>query len=294
MAAIHSMTGYGRAEASTDVGDLVIEVRSVNHRSLDLNVRGPREFGLVEPRIRAAVREKLYRGRVDVFANLKHRGPERVRLKVDMELARKYRDAALALAEELDVPGDITVDFLVRLPDVLYQEEEALDADSLWAELSPLLDRALDRVVAMRREEGDSLARDVRRRLRTLRSAARSIARRCKTAAQAHREVLESRLQDLLGDVSLDSVRLEQEVALLVEKSDISEELARVESHLKQFRAELSEGKTVGRQLDFLCQEMIREVNTMGSKAADIEISRCVLLMKGEIEKIREQVQNLV
>lgn len=294
MAATYSMTGYGRAEGPTQAGDLVIEVRSVNHRSLDLNLRSPREMGLVEPQIRAAVRERLGRGRVDIFVNVKHRAPERVHLKVDMEVARKYRDAAVTLADELELPGEVSVDFLLRLPDVLYEEEEELDAERFWKQLSPLLDGALDRVVAMRREEGSSLARDIRRRLKILESAARSIAGRRRTATEAYRRSLESRLQELLANAALDPVRFEQEVAVLVEKSDISEELVRVQSHLKQFRSELSAGTSVGRQLDFLCQELIREVNTIGSKASDIEITRSVLSMKAEIEKIREQVQNLL
>ena len=294
MPASYSMTGYGRAEGSTEAGDLVVEIRSVNHRSLDLTIRGPREIGVVEPRIRAAIREKLLRGRVEVFANVRHRAPERVQLKVDMDLARKYRDAALALAEDLDLSGDVSIDFLLRLPDVLYERERELNAERFWKELSPLLNRALDQVVGMRRQEGNSLVKDLRARLKKIDGSVRTIARRRDTATQAYQRTLKSRLQELLADVSLDPVRFEQEVALLVEKSDISEELVRVQSHLKQFRSELSAGKSMGRQLDFLCQELLRETNTMGSKATDIEITRCVLAIKAEIEKIREQVQNLV
>jgi uncharacterized protein (TIGR00255 family) len=294
MAVKYSMTGYGRAEGATEAGDLVVEIRAVNHRSLDLNIRGPREIGVVEPRVRATVRERLLRGRVEVFANVRHRSPERVQLKVDMVLARKYRDAALALAEELELPGDVSVDFLLRLPDVLYEEETELNATRFWKDFSPLLNRALDQVVAMRREEGAALVKDIRKRLRKLDSFARVIGRRRKAAAQAYRRTLETRLNDLLADADLDSGRLEQEVAFLLEKSDISEELVRVESHLKQFRLELSGDKSIGRPLDFLCQELIREVNTMGSKANDIQITRSVLSMKAETEKIREQVQNLV
>jgi len=293
MAVVQSMTGYGRAEGMTEAGDLVVEIRSVNHRSLDLNFRAPRELAVVEPRIRGAIRKRFSRGRVDIYVNVRHRSPERVMLRVDIDLARKYRDAALGLAEELDLAGDVTVDFLMRLPDVLYEREEELDVEHFWRQFSPLLERAIDQAVKMRRGEGQSLVRDVRRRLKTLDSAARTIARRRKSAARAYHETLEARLGELLSEVHLDPVRFEQEVALLVEKSDISEELVRVESHLRQFRSELASAGSVGRQLDFLCQELLREVNTMGSKTSDIEITRCVLSMKGEIEKVREQVQNL-
>jgi len=293
MAGILSMTGYGRGEGTTTAGDLVVEIRSVNHRSLDLSLRGPRELGIVEPRVRALIRERLSRGRVEVYINVRHRSPERIRLNVDVELARKYRDAALTLAEELDLSGDVTVDFLIRLPDVLYEYEEELKADLFWKDFAPLVKRALDQVVAMRRKEGESLARDIRRRLKTLETNVRAATRRRKTAARAYHEALEVRLRDLLSEVSLDPVRFEQEVAILVEKSDISEELVRVDSHVRQFRAELGGGRSVGRQLDFLCQELLREVNTMGSKSTDIEITRSVLTMKAEIEKIREQAQNI-
>lgn len=294
MAANSSMTGYGRAEGSTEAGDLVVEIRSVNHRSLDINLRVPRELGAVEPGVRGLVRERLGRGRVEIFVNVRHRSPERIDLCVDMELARKYRDASLALAEELDLPGEVSIDLLMRLPDVLYEHEEQLNAERFWKQFVPLLDQALDQVVAMRREEGEQLVKDVRRRLRTLESSARSIARRRKSALQAHQQGLKSRVEEILEGFKLDPIRFEQEVAFLVEKSDISEELVRVQSHLKQFRSELSGSNSVGRQLDFLCQELIREVNTMGSKTTDIEITRSVLSMKAEIEKIREQVQNLV
>jgi len=287
------MTGYGRAEGPTQAGDLVVEVRSVNHRSIDLNIRGPRELGAVDPRIRGAIRERISRGRVEVFINVRHRSPERVRLLVDRDLARRYRDSAIALAEELDLPTEITVEFIMRLPDVTYEQEEELNIERFWKEFSPLLDGALDQVTAMRRKEGVSLGKDVRARLKKLETAARGVGRRRKTATRAYAELLQSRLDELAKDLALDPARMAQEVALLVERSDISEELVRVESHLGQFRAELSSDGSVGRQLDFLCQELIREVNTMGSKSTDMEITRRVLEMKGEIEKIREQVQNI-
>jgi len=271
----------------------VVEVRSVNHRSIDLNIRGPRELGAVDPRIRGAIRERISRGRVEVFINVRHRSPERVRLLVDRDLARRYRDSAIALAEELDLPTEITVEFIMRLPDVTYEQEEELNIERFWKEFSPLLDGALDQVTAMRWKEGVSLGKDVRARLKKLETAARGVGRRRKTATRAYAELLQSRLDELAKDLALDPARMAQEVALLVERSDISEELVRVESHLGQFRAELSSDGSVGRQLDFLCQELIREVNTMGSKSTDMEITRRVLEMKGEIEKIREQVQNI-
>jgi len=287
------MTGYGRAEGSTQAGDLVIEIRTVNHRSLDLHLRGPREMGAVEPRLRDAIRRRVSRGRVEVYTTVRHRSPERVQLKIDADLARKYRDAALSLAEDLDLPTEITVDFIMRLPEVFYEREEALDADRFWKEFSPLLQAALDQVVSMRREEGARLVKDVRSRLKKLETAARAVGRRRKTAVKNYHDLLHERLNELVKDLDLDPIRMAQEAALLAEKSDINEELVRVESHLKQFRAELSSAGSIGRQLDFLCQEFIREVNTMGSKSTDMEITRRVLAMKGEIEKIREQAQNI-
>lgn len=293
MGSVHSMTGYGRAEGSTQAGDLLIEMRTVNHRSLDLHLRGPRELGTVEPRLRDAIRRRISRGRVEVFTTVRHRSPERIHLKIDRDLARKYHDAAFSLAEELDLPTEIGVEFIMKLPDVFYEKEEALDADRFWKEFSPLVKKALDQVCSMRRDEGARLAKDVRTRLKKLETSARTVRRRRKTAVQSYSTLLHERLDELVKDLDLDPVRMAQEVALLVEKSDISEELVRVESHLKQFRSELSADGAVGRQLDFLCQELIREVNTMGSKSTDMEITRRVLAMKGEIEKIREQVQNI-
>lgn len=293
MASIHSMTGYGRAHGRTSLGELGIEVRSVNHKSFDLNLRSSRVFSAIEPRIRERVRETLERGRVDVFFNLAGSAGETRRVEVDKLLARRYKEIADTLARELKLSGELSVDALFSLPDVVYQTEVRIDEGRCWEEVSPLLDRALKAAVKMRVREGGKLGKDIRSLLGEIGSEVKAVRKLGKAEVVKWRDTLKSRVEEIAGNKSLDPGRLEQEVAFLVSRSDIQEEIIRLESHLDQFRKGLSEGGCIGRQFDFLCQEMNREVNTMGSKALSIGITNSVIKMKGDVEKIREQIQNL-
>ena len=293
MTAIHSMTGYGRAHGRTSLGELEIEMRSVNHKSFDLNLRSGRAFSAVEPRIRERIRETLERGRVDAFFNLRGPTGQTRRVEVDRLLARRYKDLADAVTRDLKLSGALSVDTLLSLPDVIYQEEVRVEEDRCWKEVSSLLDRALKAVVRMRAQEGRKLVKDVRTVLGEIGGEVKSVRKLGEEEIVKWRETLKSRVEEIAGNKTLDPGRLEQEVAFVVSRSDIQEELIRLESHLDQFRKGLSEGGCIGRQFDFLCQEMNREVNTMGSKALSIEITNRVIKMKGDIEKIREQIQNL-
>jgi uncharacterized protein (TIGR00255 family) len=210
-----------------------------------------------------------------------------------MLLARRYKNLADTLTKELKLSGEISVKDLLSLPDVLRQEEARVDEDRCWEEVSSLLDRALKSVLRMRVQEGRRLIKDVRELLSEIGADVKSVRKMGKEEIVKWRDTLKSRIEELTGNKSLDPGRLEQEVAFVVSRSDIQEEIVRLESHLDQFRKGLSEGGSIGRQFDFLCQEMNREVNTIGSKALSIEITNRVIKMKGDIEKIREQVQNL-
>lgn len=293
MTDIYSMTGYGRAQGRVSIGDLYIEVRSVNHKSFDLNFRGSREFTALEPKIRELVRELLQRGRVDVYLNLTHRQGVDQAVTVDKALAKRYKTLADKLKRELGLSGELSVDALLTLPDVLYKDEIPLDENRSWEETRAIVGRALSAVLKMQVKEGRKLAKDIRNLLRNVGKELKLVVKAVEGEGEKWRQTLRNRIEELTGKANLDPGRLEQEVAIIVARGDIQEEITRLDSHLAQFSGLLSEEGAVGRELDFMCQEMHREVNTMGSKSTSLDVTNSVIKMKGDVEKIREQIQNL-
>jgi len=288
------MTGFGTATADVPGGRLAVEVRSVNHRYSEIQIRLPRELAGFEDRARAVVQERVRRGRVDVIVT-REEGARRPRtVRADVELAAGYARALRALAAEIGVPDQLTLAQLAALPDVLRVEEERADAVALWAAAEAAIRAATDGLVAARASEGARLAEDLTGRVRALEAMVEAVARRAPEVVRAYADRLRARVAELLAGIPVDEARIATEVAVFAERSDIAEELTRLRSHLAQFRQTLTEDHgTAGRKLEFLLQEMARETNTIGSKANDLEIARMVIAMKGELESMREQVQNV-
>jgi uncharacterized protein (TIGR00255 family) len=292
---IRSMTGFGRAEASAQAPQISVETRSVNHRHLDVALRIPKALAALESDARKLVASRLERGRVDVAIQLGS-ATERAEqhLVVDAELAREHVNRARALGAELGVSGDVALTWVLERPGVVRMEEvEAPEPAMLWPALADALSRALDELVEQRATEGAALAGALRALLTDLEREVDIVAVRAPAAATRRESRLRDRLRALVGDLKVDETRILTEAAAWAEKTDVAEELARLRSHLDQFRSMLDKGGPVGRPLDFLIQELLREVNTVGSKADDLDVSQAVLAAKGVIEKMREQVQNL-
>ncbi len=293
---IRSMTGYGRASGEVAGRGLVLEIKTVNHRFLNFAVRLPPDLQPLELEFQARIKARLQRGQVSVFANWE--GDEAVGGSgacVNVEAARRVAEALRLAARAAGVAEEVSLAHLLTFPAVTAPAAGRVEGDRLWAETGPLVDAALQQLDAMRAREGDHLADDVRDRLRTIAGLESSVETRRPAVVEDARARLSRRVQELGADLPPEALaeRVAFEVALFADRSDISEELVRLRSHREKFASVLGEGGAVGRKLDFLLQEMNREVNTIGSKASDAEVGRLVVEMKSELEKIREQVQNL-
>ena len=294
-AAVCSMTGFGRAEAGGPTVSLVAEVRSVNHRHLDLALRLPRALAAFETDARRLIQRHLERGRVDVSVQLGPAvGAPAQQVRVDAALAAEYVARARELGRVANIAGDVTLAWVLERPGVVRLEEvDAPAPEALWPLLAEALARALDELVARRRVEGAALGTELAALLAELRAQVEVVSARVPGALARYQERLRERIRALLGDASADQGRVLTEVAVWAEKTDVHEELTRLRAHLEQLALVLDRGGACGRALDFLIQELNREVNTIASKADDLEISQAALAAKGVIEKMREQVQNL-
>ncbi len=288
-----SMTGYGKGEYAEGGLELTCEIKTVNNRYLDVSIKAPRIFAAYEDVVRYTVRKKLTRGHADVFISLKDKRERPSALTADIPLAAAYVKAAQAMKEAFpSLVDDVTVSAVLRYPEVLKQEDtQALD-EELKKGLDTALNIALDKLNEMRLVEGEKLKEDMLSRVKTIEEIVGEISRRAPVIAEEYRARLTARVQEYLQGVNVDEGRLLTEVAVFTDKSNIDEELTRLRSHIEQFRSICTEG-IVGRKLDFLVQEFNREANTTCSKSNDVAITRAGLSLKNEIEKIREQVQNL-
>jgi uncharacterized protein (TIGR00255 family) len=289
------MTGFGRAESTAEAYLITIEARSVNHRHLDVALRLPKALSALEAEARKLAASRLERGRVDVAVQLQPAGGRAEhRLTVDAALAGEYVSRAKALGAEIGLTGDVELAWVLERPGVVRIEDvEPPEPSTLWPAIADTLSRALDELVAQRAIEGAALTGALRGLLGDLEAEVRLVAARAPAAAARRENRLRERMRALVGDLSIDENRILTEAAAWAERTDVTEELARLRSHLDQFRSMLDKGGPVGRPLDFLIQELLREVNTVGSKADDLDVSQAVLAAKGVIEKMREQVQNL-
>lgn len=290
---VKSMTGYGWGEAGIQGKYFTIELKAVNHRYNEVVIRLPRTLSPLEERIRRLIQSRIARGRVDGFLNMKDSDEKTTAVKVDKELAGAYYKAIKELQESLDIDGKIKLKNLVDLPGVLSLEDPPENVEDWWPAVLEALEIALKSLIGMRVEEGKQLASDLMNRVDLISSLNAKIRDRSPVVIEEYRERLAVRLKDFMKDGGLPPERLAAEAAIFAERSNITEETVRLDSHLKQARSCLEAGEPVGRKLDFIVQEMNREINTIASKANDLEISRWAVEVKSELEKIREQVQNI-
>lgn len=290
---LKSMTGFGRGEAETTLGRVVIECRCINHRYSDINLKLPKRFNPLEARIKEMVRSEVSRGRVDLTLRFETLEEGKVQFDVDLSLADQYYRVLQQLKERYGMKGEITLDLLAGAKDLILGKETVEDVEPYWKEIAPILKQSLNEMDGMKRAEGESLGRDIGSRMDRISQVFGEIRVRFASSQKAYQERFRERLQTLLAGTELDPSRFQQEVAVWVERTDITEEMVRAESHLRQFRAMFGSQDPVGRKMDFLLQEIHREANTISSKANDAEISQKVVEIKSELEKIREQVQNI-
>lgn len=287
------MTGYGRAETDHGGTKFSVELNSVNRKQSDIVVNLPRDLAEIEPRIRQTINENISRGRTNVVVTL-HNGQNGARnLALDAELARSYHEAMRALQKELDAPGEITISTILQAPGVMRSPERAVSAEESWPAIDRALRAALADLIKMREREGRHLAKDLIHRLKAMRKKLKEIRTFHPEVVKKYRAALLDRLQKAGLPIAIDDERLLKEISFFADRADISEELTRVESHLAQFAHHLRKNEPVGRTLEFITQEIFRELNTLGAKANDAAISQRVVACKAELEKIREQVQNL-
>lgn len=290
---INSMTGYGKGEAQADSVTLSVEIKTVNHRYADITVKLPRALMMLENEIRRQVGQVLKRGKIDVFVNFGQSGESVVVPVLNQPLAHAYHDLFTHMRNELGLSGGVTLEMIVSQKDVIQLREAESSAEALQGCLLDALERALGQVAVMRRNEGEATAADLRERLAQLASLLEGVEQRAPLIPQEWQAKLMERLARLQQGFEWDPQRVAQEVAVYADRCDISEELTRFRSHLAQFYGLFEDAEPVGRRMDFLVQELNREVNTMGSKSNDAELTKTVVAMKAELEKIREQVQNI-
>lgn len=290
---VKSMTGYGRAEDTLNGCTITVELRSVNNRYLDCNVRMPRLYLFAEETIKGRVQNTISRGKVDVFVTLDTAGGEQVQVSVNQPLADGYYAALTQLAERYGLSKDISVSLLSRFPDVLLAEKAEEDVEQRAQDICTVLDRALADFDQMRTREGARLEADVLSRAQRIEKLVSLVEERSPQTVAEYRAKLEARMNEVLSNTQLDPARILTEAAIFADKVAVDEETVRLRSHIGQLRHMLEQGGATGRKLDFLIQEFNREANTIGSKCSDLDIARHVVDIKAEIEKIREQVQNI-
>ncbi|HUK81648.1 MAG TPA: YicC/YloC family endoribonuclease [Verrucomicrobiae bacterium] len=289
---MRSMTGYGRGECAREGLKFTVELNSINRKQSDIAVNLPKELIELEPRIRDEINAHLSRGRINAVVAY-HRSAAEERVELDEALAQAYLRAIQKLQRKTKLNGPVTLDTILRAPGVLKLAETAVDADALWPSVETALKKALAQLVRMREKEGKFLANDLADRLDIFVAGVEQVRKSAPETVKRYREQLHARVKEAGLDVPLDDERLLKEVVIFADRCDISEELTRLGSHLNQFRDCLKSDEPVGRTLDFLAQEMNREINTIGSKANAAEVSQEVVKMKAELEKIREQIQNI-
>ena len=290
---MRSMTGYGRGEADHDGKKISVELNSVNRKQSDVVINLPRDLAELEPRIRQTINESVSRGRTNATITF-HSGVNGARnLALDTELARSYHEAMRTLQKELNAPGEITISTILQAPGVMRFPEQAVNAEEAWPAINRALHAALADLIKMREHEGKHLAKDLIHRLKAIRKKLKEVRAFHPDVVKRYRATLLDRIQKAGLPIANDDERLLKEVSFFADRADVSEELTRLESHLAQFAHHLRRNEPVGRTLEVITQEIFRELNTLGAKANDAAISQRVVACKAELEKIREQVQNL-
>lgn len=290
---IKSMTGFGRCEKVTEEYKLSVEMKAVNHRYLDMSIKMPKKFNYFEAGIRNLLKNDIQRGKVDVFINYEDYTENKMSLKYNASLAAEYMEYFKKMEEQFGIANDIKVSVLSRMPEVLTMEEVPDDEDSMWKILSEVVEEAADSFVESRVREGEHLKNDLLGKLDYMLEQVAFIEERSPKVVAEYRMKLEEKVHELLESASIDEGRIATEVTIFADKICVDEETVRLRSHIEHTRKELLAGGSVGRKLDFIAQEMNREANTILSKANDLEISEHAIILKTEIEKVREQIQNI-
>lgn len=290
---IKSMTGFGRFETVTDEYKISVEMKAVNHRYLDLSIKMPKKFNFFEAGIRNLLKNYIQRGKVDVFISYEDYTENKVCLKYNSALATEYMDYFARMESSFGIANDVTVSVLAKCPEVLTMEEVPEDEEQMWKLLSDTIEEAAKRFVDTRKAEGENLKADLLGKLDYMISLVDFIEERSPRIIEEYRAKLEDKVKELLAGASIDEGRVATEVTIFADKICVDEETVRLRSHIENTKAELNAGGSIGRKLDFIAQEMNREANTILSKANDLEVSDKAIALKTEIEKVREQIQNI-
>lgn len=290
---IKSMTGFGRCEIAENSRKITVEMKSVNHRYLDVNLKMPKSLNFFESAIRSELKNYITRGKVDVFISYEDLSEHTSTVRYHKEVAEEYFRYLKQMAEDFGLDNDIRVSSLSKYPDVFTMEEAGVDEEELWKEIQKAVDGAAGMFVETRMTEGEHLRDDLLEKLEGMLKLVSFISERSPQILEEYRNRLEEKVKELLGDATVDESRLLTEVTLFADKVCVDEEVVRLKSHIETTKNTLLEGGSIGRKLDFIAQEMNREANTILSKANDLEISNCAIELKTEIEKVREQIQNI-
>lgn len=290
---LKSMTGYGHAQKTVHGKDITVEIRSVNHKFLDFTAKVPRSYAFVEDKIRTFIKDRISRGKVDVFVSIARSDDTAADVVLNESLAAGYVAALRRLGEKFGLVDDISISSVARYTDIFTVKKPEENEDELWNDVSEVLNEALDGFVRMREAEGAKLYDDVMSRMNVILATVGRIEERSPETLANYSARLREKIEELKGDTSIDEQRLLTEIAIFADKIAVDEETVRLRSHFAQMKDMLDSGEAVGRRLDFIVQEMNREANTIGSKCQDAEIAHMVVEIKAEIEKIREQTQNI-
>lgn len=290
---IRSMTGFGRAQASVEGYNITVEIRSVNHRYFEFSSRIGRTYSFLEEKVKGLLSSEISRGKVECSVQIEATADESVVVTVNEPLAKGYVDAVKSISESFGLTDDLTALSVARFSDVLSISKAPVDEGVLWSKVEPVVKEALNGFVAMRKVEGEKLSQDVLSRAETILNNVSYIEERSPETVKLYSEKLLERMRNVLGDTQVDEARLLTEAAIYADKVAVAEETVRLRSHIDQLRVMLASDEAIGRKLDFLVQEINREANTIGSKAQDVDIARRVIDIKAEVEKIREQIQNI-
>lgn len=287
------MTGFGRCLESVDGKTIIVEIKSVNHRYYEFSSRLPRSCGYLDEKLKSFIQGKVSRGKIDVGVSVQSDGVSDEKIEVNLEVAKGYITALRSANEELGLEDDLTLSRIMRLPDIFDVKKIEEDEETVWNEVRSVAEKALERFIAMREAEGEKMREDILSRLDYITELVEKIEKKSPETTEKYRKKLFDKISEILNDTNVDEQRILTEAAIFSEKTAVDEETVRLRSHINQCREMLSMNEAVGRKLDFLIQEFNREANTIGSKCQDIEITKVVVDLKSEIEKIREQVQNI-
>lgn len=290
---LRSMTGFGRERAEFEEREVLVEIRSVNHRFYEFSARTPRAYGYLDEKLKTLLGGRIARGKVEVSVYIYNKEGVNANITVNREIAHGYIDALRAAAGEFGLEDDLALSNIMRLPDLFTVVKTQENEEQVWEQVKTAAEAALERFIAMRDAEGVKMHEDISSRLDMIEAAVKTVEERSPLVTEAYREKLYNKICEIVEDRNIDDSRILTEAAIFSEKTAVDEETVRLKSHITQFRELIESGEPVGRKLDFLVQEMNREVNTTGSKCNDLDITKIVVDMKSEIEKIREQIQNI-